>query len=438
MTAAPGAEETRRAKKRATDRRAQYNHRLRRKAYLQELEDTVKKWNEHHSAEERTQGLLRERDEWKSKCEKLEAQLNRVRTALNVPVEPQTLNTQHDLDDDEPRQRQSSQSVLEHDRDQVLDTTDVRTLPSDASDTDIAQAENRHFAGSYVGGEPGCSSSVPVANNSHYAHDFGLLPVDNYVITNIAIEYPEIHNPSAVDYELMPDLSSTAPLPLLQLPYEPSHQPFLPTGTAYAVGGAGMVKFHFPLLSPPVGEADRMVQRLVEEARSEHLQGRFDASEPSLKKLLADLPSDVLSFRLFHFITSYGPMPLHLLLGIFWVQYLVLRWFALRTQSTYERLPIFMRPTPLECVIPHRPFINMLIWPKIRQKLIQDPRMDPEQFGTSTLQHLETKWSNCAPASLDVLTTIEKQAEDLSWWTLKPDFFKAHPEFSSMNLLEVG
>jgi len=82
----------------------------------------------------------------------------------------------------------------------------------------------------------------------------------------------------------------------------------------------------FPRYGPSSCQSDAFITSALEEARSEHQYGRFNtAQRVNLKRVLASPPIDCLSFRLFHYICGYGPMPLHNLLAIFWVQYLFLR-----------------------------------------------------------------------------------------------------------------
>lgn len=81
----------------------------------------------------------------------------------------------------------------------------------------------------------------------------------------------------------------------------------------------------FPRYCSPTSKSDAALLAMVVEARGEHLQGRFNVSQPSLQRLLSGTVTDTLSFRLFNWLREYGPMPLHLLLAIFWTQYLVLR-----------------------------------------------------------------------------------------------------------------
>lgn len=81
----------------------------------------------------------------------------------------------------------------------------------------------------------------------------------------------------------------------------------------------------FPLYSPSSCHSDSQILDMIKEARREHHLGRFDVSRPSLRRLLSDIPVDCLSFRLFHYISRFGPAPLQNLLAVFWVQYLYLR-----------------------------------------------------------------------------------------------------------------
>lgn len=174
----------------------------------------------------------------------------------------------------------------------------------------------------------------------------------------------------------------------------------------------GPLHLSLPLQSSPTGagQGHTMLATMLEEARQQNQCEKFDRSPPSLKRLLSDPPPDILSFRLFHYITMYGAMPLHLLLSIFWVQYLFLRvgsfclvfccpcpapcrtrltrdlppqWRVLTTVEDFLRVPEFLRPTGLERRVPHQLSINMLVW-----------------YGISSAQHkVETAFRrshNCA------------------------------------------
>lgn len=82
QTSEADQEEDRRARKRATDRRAQRDHRLRRKAYVKQLEESVKSLSEKQSPEERIAALLEEQKALREKCNEMTIQLDRVRTIV--------------------------------------------------------------------------------------------------------------------------------------------------------------------------------------------------------------------------------------------------------------------------------------------------------------------------------------------------------------------
>lgn len=70
---------------------------------------------------------------------------------------------------------------------------------------------------------------------------------------------------------------------------------------------------------------DRLLFGIIDEAKTQHATGLYPTQKPTLRSVLSNRSSDVLAYRLYHFICGYGPMPLHNLLAIFWVQYLALR-----------------------------------------------------------------------------------------------------------------
>lgn len=39
-----------------------------------------------------------------------------------------------------------------------------------------------------------------------------------------------------------------------------------------------------------------------------------------------------------------------------------MQWLVIGTRQAYEMMPDFMRPTKLQCTVPHRFFIGMIVW----------------------------------------------------------------------------
>ena len=73
--------ESRKARKRATDRRAQREHRLRQKAYVKQLEESVKSLSAG-SQDELVRSLLAEQARLHEQCNDLKAKLDRVRSIV--------------------------------------------------------------------------------------------------------------------------------------------------------------------------------------------------------------------------------------------------------------------------------------------------------------------------------------------------------------------
>jgi hypothetical protein len=99
-----------------------------------------------------------------------------------------------------------------------------------------------------------------------------------------------------------------------------------------------------------------------------------------------------------------------------------------------------MRPTSLECAIPHRISISMIVWPDIRQSLIRDAlSVNPEDVGVELLKSLPASWTSSSMtgdmiASMDVYTMIEKQASQQEFWKVGPNFLHAYPQYKNCTI----
>lgn len=263
----------RRARKRATDRKSQRNHRERQRAYVRELERTVAALNSSVSTDERVAALLAENAKFRKRCEVLASQLNRIRAVAA-----------------ETHERTTSEPSTEP-------AAGTPSLPPfDALDGVID-----------LSGDCG---------NAAYNED----AVDNAdMVPPLSLDSAPDCSGGAVDFftdAVLFDLDAQDTPEVSNVPTEPLFQTDL---TLFPEASPGL-----PRYSPPQGP-DRMIWAMLEEARTEHLAGKFDTSEPSLRRLLADGPVDALSFRLLQYIKAYGAMPMHWLLATFWVQYLFLR-----------------------------------------------------------------------------------------------------------------
>lgn len=58
----------------------------------------------------------------------------------------------------------------------------------------------------------------------------------------------------------------------------------------------------------------------------------------------------------------------------------LIRWLVSRTTHSYDKLPDFMKPTRLQCTVPHPAWIDMVVWPEARDQIIQG-QMHWDQFA---------------------------------------------------------
>jgi hypothetical protein len=274
MIATLGDEESpdavRRARKRATDRKSQRSHRERQRAYVRGLEETLESLRAASSNDQRVLSLLSEQEALRRRCAALESQLARIRTIASEGGDNSSTSPENDLHD---------ATNIGDGLDFSIETTspflptDDQLLPSHPAEADDASTL--------------CLPLWP----------------EGEVTTAWALSTQTLSGTNLGLGSLVPTKTS----PGISLP---------------AIRGCFRT---IPQYSHCQGVSDRQIQSMLNEAIAEHRLNKFDTSKPSLVRLLADQPVNVLAFRLFQFIKSYGPMPMHWMLATFWVQYLYLR-----------------------------------------------------------------------------------------------------------------
>ncbi|KAK5953719.1 hypothetical protein OHC33_004988 [Knufia fluminis] len=443
-------EEHRKARKRATDRRAQRDHRLRRKAYVKHLEESVKSLTEQQSPEERIAALLDEQKQLREKCNDMTAQLERVRAIVSknkdavddssehlqrLPSPGGSRNDPGQLFTNLAAERSMGESTTFDEADPFFNYADSNHKDIDSGIDDSLYGIDLTHIDAVCHSANICADPIEIWNDpaGHTTKDLSNANENiEHRSTSGSLEtiFPTANGSSELLLwnHTQPD---TAVIDLDALQH--SSQPLtlsLPSFSSFDY-------LTFPKCNPPVGHSDRALMGFVEEARIEHRNGHFKTTTPSLRTLTSDPPPDVLAYRLFHFICSYGPIPLHLLLATYWCQYLYLRWLVLGTRQAYDMMPIFMRPTKLQCSVPHHFFVGMLVWPTLRDALIRDGT-DPEAVGIAALQSLGTQWSGSGLhgilSGMDVLGIIQQQAQTLSFWSVDNGFFKKFPQFAGCQL----
>ncbi|KAM0433445.1 hypothetical protein ACHAPT_004325 [Fusarium lateritium] len=65
-------------------------------------------------------------------------------------------------------------------------------------------------------------------------------------------------------------------------------------------------------------------------------------------------------------------------IGFMYVLSHMIRWLVCRSKDTYEKMPVFLRPTELQRTVPHAAWISTIPWPDARDALIK--HMDLDRF----------------------------------------------------------
>ncbi|KAH9895457.1 hypothetical protein F4778DRAFT_746955 [Xylariomycetidae sp. FL2044] len=472
----PGRDEARRARKRATDRKSQQNHRRRQKAYVKQLEESKKAFEEQCEADSdgRFATLVESHRKLELRYRNAVSLLNRVRIVLDGGSEsdphiaaPVVVHGGEDRREDADAAIPLTHDPPSCDGEAPEPTPEISFIDPDSLNP--SSAGHGGTDGSILPRRGPLSGpmSAPI-----FPDPATLDPTTTTTETSVAGEGDETVSRhldfgnsqaspsldallSGGDLELFATSSSmntssvAEPAPLMGFPLVSLANNVLLHGAPPEPWSTRSLYCRRPLHSPPMAKGALLLDRMVTEARAEHASGRFGHDEqPSLGRILTDGSGDVLAFRLFHFLSAYGEMPMHLFLGIFWVQYLVLRWLALGSEADYLRIPRFMRPQIVECQIPHSILIDLFVWPDLRHALIkQSADMYAEAIGVDLVKFLKPSWAPVMPsssghlrgspsnlASIDVMSMVERQAESWDFWKVDPGFVRQYTQFIDCQL----
>lgn len=309
-TGAVGSEvDSRRIRKRATDRKSQKKHRERQRSYIQQLEASLESLTSSKDTDDGIATLLASRDHYKSRYEDALVRIVRVRELLCVAKATDDKDNDPTLFDDPvpvaaaaataPSQ---TSSITGANSFPSIDTSDLVFLPS----TSLADTDG------CVGPLTANVTSTPTVDSLFETFALGYENPVCYGSSDDSGSLQLSFNTLDVSYQQQP-------LPL-HLPCPP------PGGTSSSMDGMIDEHLHLclPRYSPPVGPGDRQITSMLVEASHEYAANSFDLTPPTLQRLLSP-KADLLAFRLYNYIAAYGPMPMHVMLAIFWTQYLLLR-----------------------------------------------------------------------------------------------------------------
>lgn len=345
--------EARRARKRVTDRKSQRHHRDRQRAYVKQLEATVKSYEASYSQSGSgdASALLNEVEKLRARCRSLESTLDRIKSLADGLDVEAACSSRSSPEDHDPATQNGKQATgvsfdSHHDHSKAEDLTAPDTwrmdgLPVFATDEESVLAF--HLAGNSAPDLPKelndmglLGESVDLTKNSTIARESAACggppsavghgqptgseeepvkypsPVDDFEGYLISLDNGGIINQ---DLTPAPALMRDGPLPLVPVNMRLSQE-----------GMGDTIHLRFPNTSAPACQWDRFLLSVIDDARTQLRLGHFPVAEaPSLRAVLSDKSADILASRLYNYLCSYGNMPLHLFLGVLWVQYLFLR-----------------------------------------------------------------------------------------------------------------
>lgn len=402
-------EKARRARKRDTDRQSQRHHRERHRAYVQQLEETVKSYRQScsHSSNPDVVALTADNEKLRERCQRLESLISRIKSLTSssdpsdklknsgksspsegedamendTPAEPAdtiqqtrtvpapdgslqglnppTFSREQAVTSDEAPDQVCEVSVTEsqhqrsHARSQMDETSTLEALPStptplafqnDLVDTSGNTSGFADYAGTAEHGATATSYDVfhhidfdVLESVSSGRSDISVTGVPNPGFNAGHLRNTEDDSISSELHQCLgsifggtaaridPMLSSFTSLsPLLTQLAKRQHGPSSSLSGSSFSSGPNTAHEVFPNITA-VCAWDRILVGIVDEAKTQYAGGSYTTQSPTLYSVLSNRSSDVLAYRLYHLICSYGPMPLQNLLSIFWVQYLVLR-----------------------------------------------------------------------------------------------------------------
>lgn len=124
--------------------------------------------------------------------------------------------------------------------------------------------------------------------------------------------------------------------------------------------------------------------------------------------------------------------------AIMYIFCIMSRWYITRSKEDYYALPEFMRPTSTQLVTAHPLWVDMLPWPKARDKVCQNLKFHDtfEEFSHIANDTISINWpynpADCLVSSTSKEVTINpvfiQHVRDMNNWTYGPSFLKSYPE----------
>ncbi|KAF2643303.1 hypothetical protein P280DRAFT_467356 [Massarina eburnea CBS 473.64] len=217
--------------------------------------------------------------------------------------------------------------------------------------------------------------------------------------------------------------------------------------------GAGLAAHEaIPLNTSPSTMSDQILQTFVEsrwEAYALQTSGRIESypEKPDMSALFDGRPNrtvDETSSVVGDIIRSYKEIDtLPKQVAVHYVMSTLMKWQVLRTKASFEAMPEWLRPEPLQLEKAHASWIDRIPWPKVRLYLIEHPEVKFDDFASVYSTSFNIKW-DYAPRNVIITTSddekggilinpiYEEHVRQLKNWTVEGVFRRRFPEMTEI------
>ncbi|KAH7087227.1 hypothetical protein FB567DRAFT_62881 [Paraphoma chrysanthemicola] len=184
-----------------------------------------------------------------------------------------------------------------------------------------------------------------------------------------------------------------------------------------------------PWNSEPTCQSDKILQDYVARARCQihATMDIFLSEQPDVSGLLTRARStdQHVSSVVSDVVLAYAEIDtLPKKAACLYVMYKLLNWLIYRTKTTYDQIPPWLRPVPLQFQIPHPAWIDRIPWPNARVYLIQNPTISFDDFASSYSSSFDLYWPYeelHVLLSLSQTVSLRPEAAFNDWFPLRRD-----------------
>jgi hypothetical protein len=198
-------------------------------------------------------------------------------------------------------------------------------------------------------------------------------------------------------------------------------------------------------LGPPTCPLDRILLDFLRSRQNESVGAGNVANPPSYPSVSSLLnpsgygPADPLSQMMTDIISKFPHISeLPNRAAVLMCMFSLMRWQIHPTQENYERMPEFLRPTPIQIYTSHPAWVDHIPWPRIREKVIANPHHYPfDNWFLPFTSGLSVNWPydpvDCLLSTSEkdepVMNPVfDRHLRRLENWSLGPLFAETYPE----------